>query len=88
MAISPNGMAAMAPKRPSPVPGPSLEVARCGTARTVPASPAAMADMATVRGLKTAFALEVEQGFVGNYDGSWTEYGSLVGVPSELGASK
>jgi len=25
---------------------------------------------------------------VKNYDGSWTEYGSLVGVPIELGASK
>ena len=23
---------------------------------------------------------------VKNYDGSWTEYGSLVGVPVELGA--
>jgi thiosulfate/3-mercaptopyruvate sulfurtransferase len=26
------------------------------------------------------------QGSVKNYDGSWTEYGSLVGVPIELGA--
>jgi thiosulfate/3-mercaptopyruvate sulfurtransferase len=25
---------------------------------------------------------------VKNYDGSWTEYGSLIGVPIELGASK
>jgi thiosulfate/3-mercaptopyruvate sulfurtransferase len=25
---------------------------------------------------------------VKNYDGSWTEYGSLVGVPIELGAAK
>ena len=25
---------------------------------------------------------------VKNYDGSWTEYGSLVGVPIELGANK
>ncbi|WP_268249706.1 rhodanese-like domain-containing protein, partial [Streptomyces anandii] len=25
---------------------------------------------------------------VKNYDGSWTEYGSLVGVPIELGAGK
>ena len=25
---------------------------------------------------------------VKNYDGSWTEYGSLVGVPIELGAKK
>jgi thiosulfate/3-mercaptopyruvate sulfurtransferase len=23
---------------------------------------------------------------VKNYDGSWTEYGSLIGVPIELGA--
>ena len=28
------------------------------------------------------------QGNVKNYDGSWTEYGSLVGVPIELGAAK
>jgi thiosulfate/3-mercaptopyruvate sulfurtransferase len=28
------------------------------------------------------------QGDVKNYDGSWTEYGSLVGVPIELGAGK
>jgi thiosulfate/3-mercaptopyruvate sulfurtransferase len=28
------------------------------------------------------------QGNVKNYDGSWTEYGSLVGVPIELGAGK
>src|ERR1700755_1696976 len=27
-------------------------------------------------------------GDVKNYDGSWTEYGSLIGVPIELGASK
>ncbi len=25
---------------------------------------------------------------VKNYDGSWTEYGSLVGVPIELGEGK
>jgi thiosulfate/3-mercaptopyruvate sulfurtransferase len=25
---------------------------------------------------------------VKNYDGSWTEYGSLVGVPIELGDGK
>jgi thiosulfate/3-mercaptopyruvate sulfurtransferase len=25
---------------------------------------------------------------VKNYDGSWTEYGSLIGVPIELGAGK
>jgi thiosulfate/3-mercaptopyruvate sulfurtransferase len=25
---------------------------------------------------------------VKNYDGSWTEYGSLVGVPIELGSGK
>jgi thiosulfate/3-mercaptopyruvate sulfurtransferase len=25
-------------------------------------------------------------GDVKNYDGSWTEYGSLIGVPIELGA--
>jgi thiosulfate/3-mercaptopyruvate sulfurtransferase len=30
----------------------------------------------------------LEQGNVRNYDGSWTEYGSLVGVPIELGAAK
>ena len=29
----------------------------------------------------------LDQGNVKNYDGSWTEYGSLVGVPIELGAS-
>ena len=28
------------------------------------------------------------QGNVKNYDGSWTEYGSLVGVPIELGAAQ
>src|SRR6266566_1531827 len=28
------------------------------------------------------------QGNVRNYDGSWTEYGSLVGVPIELGAGR
>jgi thiosulfate/3-mercaptopyruvate sulfurtransferase len=28
------------------------------------------------------------QGNVKNYDGSWTEYGSLVGVPIELGAAR
>jgi thiosulfate/3-mercaptopyruvate sulfurtransferase len=28
------------------------------------------------------------QGSVKNYDGSWTEYGSLVGVPIELGEAK
>jgi thiosulfate/3-mercaptopyruvate sulfurtransferase len=27
-------------------------------------------------------------GDVKNYDGSWTEYGSLVGVPVELGTGK
>ncbi|HEV7825366.1 MAG TPA: sulfurtransferase, partial [Mycobacteriales bacterium] len=25
---------------------------------------------------------------VKNYDGSWTEYGSLIGVPIELGTGK
>ena len=25
---------------------------------------------------------------VKNYDGSWTEYGSLIGVPIELGAGQ
>jgi thiosulfate/3-mercaptopyruvate sulfurtransferase len=30
----------------------------------------------------------LEQPNVKNYDGSWTEYGSLVGVPIELGAAK
>ncbi|WP_405585305.1 sulfurtransferase [Streptomyces sp. NBC_01190] len=29
----------------------------------------------------------LDQGNVKNYDGSWTEYGSLVGVPIELGAN-
>ncbi len=28
------------------------------------------------------------QDSVKNYDGSWTEYGSLVGVPIELGEAK
>lgn len=30
----------------------------------------------------------LDQANVKNYDGSWTEYGSLVGVPIELGAAK
>ncbi len=30
----------------------------------------------------------LDQANVKNYDGSWTEYGSLVGVPIELGANK
>lgn len=30
----------------------------------------------------------LDQPNVKNYDGSWTEYGSLVGVPIELGAAK
>ncbi|KUH37694.1 MULTISPECIES: sulfurtransferase [Streptomyces] len=30
----------------------------------------------------------LDQGNVKNYDGSWTEYGSLVGVPIELGPAK
>jgi thiosulfate/3-mercaptopyruvate sulfurtransferase len=36
------------------------------------------------------FALHELLGYedVKNYDGSWTEYGSLVGVPVELGAAK
>ncbi|SFF69226.1 thiosulfate/3-mercaptopyruvate sulfurtransferase [Actinacidiphila alni] len=29
----------------------------------------------------------LDQGNVKNYDGSWTEYGSLVGVPIELGSN-
>jgi thiosulfate/3-mercaptopyruvate sulfurtransferase len=28
------------------------------------------------------------QPHVKNYDGSWTEYGSLVGVPIELGEAR
>ncbi len=39
------------------------------------------------RSSHTWFALQELLGFpaVKNYDGSWTEYGSLVGVPVELG---
>jgi len=42
------------------------------------------------RSSHTWFALHELLGFekVRNYDGSWTEYGSLVGVPVEMGASK
>jgi thiosulfate/3-mercaptopyruvate sulfurtransferase len=40
------------------------------------------------RSAHTWFVLHeiLDQGNVTNYDGSWTEYGSLVGVPIELGA--
>ena len=39
------------------------------------------------RSSHTWFALQELLGFedVKNYDGSWTEYGSLVGAPVELG---
>ena len=39
------------------------------------------------RSAHTWFVLHelLEQPNVKNYDGSWTEYGSLVGVPIELG---
>jgi len=42
------------------------------------------------RSSHTWFALHELLGYsdVKNYDGSWTEYGSLVGVPVELGAGK
>jgi thiosulfate/3-mercaptopyruvate sulfurtransferase len=42
------------------------------------------------RSSHTWFALHELLGFsdVKNYDGSWTEYGSLVGVPIELGAGR
>jgi thiosulfate/3-mercaptopyruvate sulfurtransferase len=42
------------------------------------------------RSSHTWFALSELLGLadVKNYDGSWTEYGSLVGVPIELGAAK
>jgi len=42
------------------------------------------------RSSHTWFALRELLGYsdVKNYDGSWTEYGSLVGVPIELGANK
>ncbi|TDD80520.1 sulfurtransferase [Actinomadura darangshiensis] len=42
------------------------------------------------RSSHTWFALRELLGLenVKNYDGSWTEYGSLVGVPIELGAAK
>ncbi|WP_149361619.1 sulfurtransferase [Lolliginicoccus suaedae] len=42
------------------------------------------------RSSHTWFALRELLGYdnVKNYDGSWTEYGSLVGVPIELGAAK
>ncbi|MFN2589356.1 MAG: sulfurtransferase [Actinomycetota bacterium] len=42
------------------------------------------------RSSHTWFALHELLGYedVKNYDGSWTEYGSLVGVPIELGANK
>ena len=42
------------------------------------------------RSSHTWFVLHELLGFerVRNYDGSWTEYGSLVGVPIELGANK
>ena len=42
------------------------------------------------RSSHTWFALHQLLGLedVKNYDGSWTEYGSLVGVPIELGAQK
>jgi thiosulfate/3-mercaptopyruvate sulfurtransferase len=40
------------------------------------------------RSSHTWFVLSELLGFprVKNYDGSWTEYGSLVGVPVEIGA--
>jgi thiosulfate/3-mercaptopyruvate sulfurtransferase len=42
------------------------------------------------RSAHTWFVLHelLEQANVKNYDGSWTEYGSLVGVPIELGAGQ
>jgi thiosulfate/3-mercaptopyruvate sulfurtransferase len=42
------------------------------------------------RSAHTWFVLHelLEQPKVKNYDGSWTEYGSLVGVPIELGAGR
>jgi thiosulfate/3-mercaptopyruvate sulfurtransferase len=42
------------------------------------------------RSAHTWFVLHelLEQPNVKNYDGSWTEYGSLVGVPIELGAAR
>ena len=42
------------------------------------------------RSAHTWFVLHemLDQASVKNYDGSWTEYGSLVGVPIELGANK
>ena len=42
------------------------------------------------RSSHTWFALHELLGLpdVKNYDGSWTEYGSLVGVPIELGEAK
>ena len=42
------------------------------------------------RSAHTWFVLHelLDQPNVKNYDGSWTEYGSLVGVPIELGADK
>jgi thiosulfate/3-mercaptopyruvate sulfurtransferase len=42
------------------------------------------------RSAHTWFALHelLDQANVKNYDGSWTEYGSLVGVPIELGEAK
>jgi thiosulfate/3-mercaptopyruvate sulfurtransferase len=42
------------------------------------------------RSAHTWFVLHelLEQANVKNYDGSWTEYGSLVGVPIELGDSR
>jgi thiosulfate/3-mercaptopyruvate sulfurtransferase len=42
------------------------------------------------RSAHTWFVLHelLEQPNVKNYDGSWTEYGSLVGVPIELGAGR
>ena len=42
------------------------------------------------RSAHTWFVLHelLDQPNVKNYDGSWTEYGSLVGVPIELGAGR
>jgi thiosulfate/3-mercaptopyruvate sulfurtransferase len=42
------------------------------------------------RSAHTWFVLHelLEQPNVKNYDGSWTEYGSLVGVPIELGEAR
>ena len=42
------------------------------------------------RSSHTWFALHELLGYsdVKNYDGSWTEYGSLVGVPIELGEAR